>query len=531
MKNFNNTDAYKKLIKLSKKPYCLKNLDKDRITSYKLEYDDFRYYYYAQRVDKEVLANFQALIDEANIMSCYEKMLEGEFVNKIEGFDSENRQALHTATRNQFSDLRKNSLKNSKKAVNDSKKELKKLKKFSEELATSSLRNENGETFTDIILVGIGGSDLGPRAIYYALKAYASPFRQVHFISNVDPDDAVSVLELINLQRSLVVVISKSGSTLETLTNESLVASFYEKAKLDKKKHFMCVTGKGSPMDMPEKYFKIFYMFDYIGGRYSSTSVVGGVILVFSLGYDFFMEFLRGARELDLNCLEKDISKNFSLLAAMIGIWNRNFLGYDSLAILPYSQALFRFVAHLQQCDMESNGKSIDRYGKYIDYPTGPIVWGEPGTNGQHAFYQLIHQSNTVTPCDFIGFDENQYGSDIKIQETNSQQKLLANLLSQSIGLAMGKFNKNPNKNFKGNVPNSLLMMKKLTPKNMGRLLAFYENKIIFQGFIWNINSFDQEGVQLGKKLADDLLNLISSRQSFDLSKITHQLAKELKLI
>ena len=530
----NKTKAYKKLKLLAKNPYDLTDnlgLNKDRISNYKAQYKDFRYYYYAQRVDEEVLKAFQELADESSLVNQYQKMLNGDVINKIENFESENRQVLHTSTRNCFSELNNEDLKNSGKAVDEAKEELKKLKQFTEDLDNNLLTNENGETFTDIILVGIGGSDLGPRAIYYALKNYSNPFRQVHFISNVDSDDAISVLNATNLQRSLVVVISKSGTTLETLTNEKLVALFFEKAKLDPSKHFLCVTGKGSPMDNPKNYLRVFYMFDYIGGRYSSTSMVGGVILAFSLGYDIFLEFLRGARELDLNSLEKNVYNNLSLLAALIGVWNRNFLNCDTLAVLPYSQALIRFVAHLQQCDMESNGKSINRRGETLSYNTGPIIWGEPGTNGQHAFYQSIHQGKTIIPCDFIGFEESQYGGDIKIQDTSCQQKLLANLLSQSVGLATGKNSENPNKVFLGNRPNSLLIMKKLTPVNVGRLLAFYENKIAFQGFIWNINSFDQEGVQLGKNLANDLLDVMASRQEFNSLKVTHQLARELNLI
>jgi glucose-6-phosphate isomerase len=259
-------------------------------------------------------------------------------------------------------------------------------------------------------------------------------------------------------------------------------------------------------MDNPEKYLRSFYMFDYIGGRYSATSMVGAVMLGFGLGYDAFIEILQGANDMDMAAEEKDIRRNPALLLALLGIWNHNFLGYETVAVLPYSQALLRFPAHLQQCDMESNGKSVTRNGEKVSGFTGPIVWGEPGTNGQHAFYQLLHQGTTVVPAEFIGFRKSQYGKDLLLLRTTSQDKLVANLLAQSLALATGKKDNNPNRFFSGNRPSALLLADKLTPHTMGALLALYEAKIVFQGFIWNINSFDQEGVQLGKVLANRFL-------------------------
>lgn len=242
-------------------------------------------------------------------------------------------------------------------------------------------------------------------------------------------------------------------------------------------------------------------------------------MLGFALGLDAVTEILRGAWTIDQAAEISDIRKNIPLLMALLGIWNHNFLGYETMAILPYSQALIRFTAHLQQCDMESNGKSVDRDGRYLTGQSGPIIWGEPGTNGQHAFYQLIHQGTTIVPVEFIGFRKNQYNVDINIKGTSSQEKLLANLLAQSIALATGSPCPNPNKNFAGNRPNSILLADKLTPFTMGALLAIYEAKIAFQGFIWNINSFDQEGVQLGKVLADKLLNhIVCKHQENDYS-------------
>jgi glucose-6-phosphate isomerase len=247
-------------------------------------------------------------------------------------------------------------------------------------------------------------------------------------------------------------------------------------------------------------------MYDYIGGRYSSTSMVGAVMLGFYLGFAHVREFLQGAAEVDSQAEEPDLRNNIPLLLALLGIWNHNFLGYPTLAVLPYSQALHRFPAHLQQCDMESNGKSIDRRGAAVTTKTGPILWGEPGTNGQHAFYQLLHQGTEIVPVEFIGFRHSQYGADTEVNGTTSQQKLLANLFAQMVAMAQGQPSENPNKVFPGNRPSCLLFAEQLTPRTMGALLAIYEAKIVFQGLAWNINSFDQEGVQLGKVLATTFL-------------------------
>jgi len=230
------------------------------------------------------------------------------------------------------------------------------------------------------------------------------------------------------------------------------------------------------------------------------------VSLGFFLGIDKVMDFLQGASLLDRHAEERDIRCNIPLLLALLGIWNHNFLGYPTLAVLPYSQALHRFPAHLQQCDMESNGKSIYRSGKKVNIHTGPILWGEPGTNGQHAFYQLLHQGTEIVPAEFIGFKKSQYGVDLLVEGSTSQQKLLANLLAQMVAMAAGQSSDNPNRSFAGNRPSCLLLAEKLTPRVMGALLALYEAKIVFQGFAWNINSFDQEGVQLGKVLAKTFL-------------------------
>lgn len=508
-RNLDQLPAYAALQKLAASPVDLTQpgiLTEERISSYICTNGCFDLLYGTQRIRDDVLEALQQLADESKIVEQFQAMKRGEVINRIDGYDSENRQVLHTSCRDLFTESSCEP-----EATAQAKRELDKLRGFLEDLGAGGIVNSDGQRFADMIQVGIGGSDLGPRALYQALRAYQLPGRRVHFISNVDPDDAASVLKDLDLSRTLVNVVSKSGTTLETLTNEELVRAAYVKAGLDPALHFIAVTGEGSPMDSP-KYLRSFYMFDFIGGRYSATSMVGGVMLGFALGYKAFGEILRGAGMVDKAAEERNIKKNIPLLLALLGIWNHNLLGCETLAVLPYSQGLIRFSAHLQQCDMESNGKSINRQGDSLPYQSGPIVWGEPGTNGQHAFYQLIHQGTTVVPVEFVGFRESQYDQDILIQETTSQEKLVANLLAQSLALAAGQHNDNPNRKFPGNRPNSILIADRLTPETMGALLAIYEAKIAFQGFIWNINSFDQEGVQLGKKLANQLLDHLSSR-------------------
>ena len=453
----------------------------------------FQLFYAMERVSELTLTALFELAEETGAVKKMAAMQAGEIVNFIEGYESENRPALHTAMRDFFE--QRSTSEKAKEATELAYKECEKLRAFLTEV-------ESKGHFTDMVQIGIGGSELGPKAVYMALEAFHKPGRRVHFLSNVDPDDGSRIFQQVDLEKTLVVVVSKSGSTLETLTNEQFAREKFKKAGLNPKNHFLAVTGKGSPMDDPQNYAASFYMWDYIGGRYSATSMVGGVILAFALGMDRFLEFLRGASAMDKVALRTDLKSNLPLLSALLGIWNRNFLTLPTVAIIPYSQALSRFPAHLQQLDMESNGKQIDKRGRRVDYDTGPIIWGEPGTNGQHSFYQSIHQGTTVVPLEFIGFKESQYRDDLLFQGTTCQEKLLSNLLAQSIALAIGQHSDNPNKHFPGNRPNRILLGQRLDPYSMGAILAYYEHKVDFQGFIWNINSFDQEGVQLGKKLA-----------------------------
>lgn len=499
----------KRLKQLAKEPIDLTKkgaLSSNRIKQFQTDALGFSLLYGTELINEKILETLFDLAEESYACEKMEAMQKGKIINKIEGYPSENRRVMHTAMRDFFEE--RISEKPILEASNLAFEEYQKLEKFLEEI-------DRKNSFNQIVQIGIGGSDLGPRALYLALEKFSIHGRKAHFISNVDPDDAASLLENLELSKSLFVVVSKSGSTLETLTNEILIREQLEKRGLNPKDHLIAVTGKGSPMDDPTKYREVFYIWDYVGGRYSATSMVGGVMLAFTLGIQQFKEILKGASEMDKHALYEDIEKNLPLISALLGIWNRNFLGHQTVAIIPYSQALIRFPAHLQQLDMESNGKSIDKRGNFVKYPTGPIVWGEVGTNGQHSFFQLLHQGTTIVPIEFIGFKKSQHGLDCLIENTTSQQKLLSNLFAQSIALATGKKDKNPNKNFAGNRPNRVLLARDLSPRTMGSLLSFYEHKVAFQGFVWNINSFDQEGVQLGKVLAKKMLELYASEKKY----------------
>lgn len=500
--------ASKKLTQLAQNPIDLTQagvLTAERISEFCAADVGFKVLYATERVTKEVLEALKELAEEMNVFEMMEKMQGGEIVNSIEGFPSENRAALHTAARDLFENP--NPAKAAKKAAELAKVEVDKLKRF-----LARIDNQ----YSDLVVIGIGGSELGPKAIFLALDYLKRKGRRVHFIGNVDPDNTVEVLNELDLKKTLVCVISKSGTTLETQVNEAFAREYFKKADIDSKDHFMAVTGEGSPMDNPSNYLESFHIWDWIGGRYSGSSIIGGVILGFAYGFDVYLEFLKGANAMDKAALKKDALNNLPLLLALLEVWNHNFLNIETLAVIPYSQALSRFPAHLQQLEMESNGKQIDRLGKFVDYPTGPIIWGEPGTNAQHSFYQLIHQGRIQIALEFIGFKESQAAHDFDYLGTTSQEKLIANLLAQTIALAAGQKNENPNKVFLGNRPSHLILGKKLTPYQLGALLALFEHKIAFEGFLWNINSFDQEGVQLGKVLAGKIIDRFLAKKGED---------------
>ena len=475
----------------------------ERVKNYSIPMmDGLTYNYAAKAVDEKVLAALAKLAEEAQLIEKYESLYNGAVINT-----GEKRLVLHQLTRGQLgNDVVADGV--NKRDFYVSQQE--RIADFANKVHPGEITNAAGEKFTTVVQIGIGGSDLGPRAMYLALENWAkvnNKFKmEAKFISNVDPDDAAAVLNSIDVAHSIFILVSKSGTTLETLTNESFVKDALAKAGLDASKHMIAVTSETSPLAKSDDYLAAFFMDDYIGGRYSSSSAVGGAVLSLAFGPDVFAEFLAGAAEVDKTATNKDLLKNPEMLDALIGVYERNVLGYPSTAVLPYSQALSRFPAHLQQLDMESNGKSVNRFGEPVDYVTGPVIFGEPGTNGQHSFYQLLHQGTDIVPLQFIGFKNNQIGTDVVIQDSTSQQKLCANVAAQIVAFACGKADENRNKNFEGGRPSSIIIGEQLTPKTLGALLAHFENKVMFQGFVWNVNSFDQEGVQLGKVLAKRVL-------------------------
>ena len=475
----------------------------ERVKNYSIPMmDGLTYNYAAKAVDEKVLAALAKLAEEAQLIEKYESLYNGAVINT-----GEKRLVLHQLTRGQLgNDVVADGV--NKRDFYVSQQE--RIADFANKVHAGEITNAAGEKFTTVVQIGIGGSDLGPRAMYLALENWAkvnNKFKmEAKFISNVDPDDAAAVLNSIDVAHSIFILVSKSGTTLETLTNESFVKDALAKAGLDASKHMIAVTSETSPLAKSDDYLAAFFMDDYIGGRYSSSSAVGGAVLSLAFGPDVFAEFLAGAAEVDKTATNKDLLKNPEMLDALIGVYERNVLGYPSTAVLPYSQALSRFPAHLQQLDMESNGKSVNRLGEPVDYVTGPVIFGEPGTNGQHSFYQLLHQGTDIVPLQFIGFKNNQIGTDVVIQDSTSQQKLCANVAAQIVAFACGKADENRNKNFEGGRPSSIIIGEQLTPKTLGALLAHFENKVMFQGFVWNVNSFDQEGVQLGKVLAKRVL-------------------------
>ena len=464
--------------------------------------EGFSYNFAAKQVDDEVLCALKALAEEAQLAEKFEELYNGAVINT-----GENRLVLHQLTRGQLG--------NEVEADGVDKREFyvkqqARIAEFANKVHNGEITNAAGEKFTTVVQIGIGGSDLGPRAMYLALENWAKKNNtlkmKAQFISNVDPDDAAAVLNAVDVAHALFVLVSKSGTTLETLTNESFVKEALKKAGLDASKHMIAVTSETSPLAKSDDYLAAFFMDDYIGGRFSSTSAVGGAVLSLAFGPDVFAQFLEGAAAEDKLSANKNVMENPEMLDALIGVYERNVLGYPGTAVLPYSQALSRFPAHLQKLDMESNGKSVNRFGEPVDYPTGPVIFGEPGTNGQHSFYQLLHQGTDIVPLQFVGFRNSQIGTDIEIQGSTSQQKLCANVAAQIVAFACGKSDDNRNKNFEGGRPSSIIIGDSLTPKSLGALLAHFENKIMFQGFLWNVNSFDQEGVQLGKVLAKRVL-------------------------
>ena len=505
--NLDQLDAYQALVADSARVNLREALEGEsgahRVRRYTLPMAcGLSYNFGAKQVDDALLEKLANLAEEAQLAEKFAELYNGAMINT-----GEKRLVLHHLTRGQLGDpVMADGVDKRKFYVEQQKR----IAEFANKVHDGEITNAANEPFTTVVQIGIGGSDLGPRAMYLALENWAraegSLKMEARFISNVDPDDATNVLSAIDVAHSLFILVSKSGTTLETLTNEAFVKDALVKAGLDPADHMLAVTSQTSPLAQDSGYLEAFFMDDHIGGRYSSTSAVGGAVLSLAFGPDVFARFLAGAAATDRLSADASPLEKPAMLDALIGVYERNVLGYESTAVLPYSQALSRFPAHLQQADMESNGKSVNRFGEPVDYPTGPVLFGEPGTNGQHSFYQLLHQGKDIVALQFIGFRENQGKTDVLIQGSYSQQKLGANVAAQIVAFACGKDDEDPNKTFDGGRPSSIIVGDRLTPESLGALLAHFENKIMFQGFLWNLNSFDQEGVQLGKVLAKRVL-------------------------
>ncbi len=503
--NLDATAAYRSL-----RQYALLNikslLSPERVRDYCIDAGgDLRFSYAEAPVDFTVIRLFQDLANEQRLLEQFEKLRSGEYVNV-----GENRMVLHHLTRAPLGSPVTHEGVNLRKFYAE---QTARIADFSGKVHDGTITGSTGKPFRNVVQIGIGGSDLGPRALYIALENWAKKAGRLYlparFLSNVDPDDAYEVLSGLDPETSLFILVSKSGTTQETLANHRLVEQWMRDTGVpgvDPAGHMIAVTAKGSPLAESSGFLDSFYINDFIGGRYSSTSAVGGTVLSLAFGPETFEQLLKGANEADIMAEERRVEKNPALMDASIGMYYRNILQYPMIAILPYSQALRRFPAHLQQLDMESNGKTVNRRGEYITYKTGPVVFGEPGTNGQHSFYQLLHQGSDTVPMEFILFREAQGDLDCVIEGSSNQKKLMANCVAQIAAFTAGKGSDNPNRYFPGGRPCALLFGSRLEPRSLGALLAHFENKVMFQGFMWNLNSFDQEGVQLGKLLTNTLL-------------------------
>jgi glucose-6-phosphate isomerase len=482
----------------------LKNLlnDEGRFNNFSLNGADILLDFSRQRVDETTMDLLFELSRDRKVKKTFDFMVSGEKVNV-----TEDRAALHTASRN-FSD---NSIFVDKKDVMPEIRRVKnEINEFSSKIRDEKIKGSTGKPFEHLVVIGIGGSYLGTEFVSSALEVYAAENIKIHYLANVDTHNFGQIASRINPETTLWIVISKSYTTAETMANANQARIFMEEKGLDPAKHFITVTSKGSPGDDPDApILNSFHMFDFIGGRYSVTSAVGSVPLSLYLGYDVFERFLKGANEMDIHANNAPDRENLPLIAALISIWNNNFLGYPAQGIIPYATPLCKLAPHIQQLNMESNGKSVRQYGEPLEVPSGQIIFGEPGTNAQHSFFQLAHQGRPF-PIDFIGVVTPQYKQyQSKSKGVTNHQELWANLISQPMALAVGKDSKDRARYFSGNRPSSTILLNDLSPENVGRLLAFYEAKTVFEAFIWGINPFDQFGVELGKTMASGIRNEI----------------------
>ncbi|HHF9963224.1 TPA: glucose-6-phosphate isomerase [Escherichia coli] len=488
--------------------------DGDRFSKFSATFDDQMLVDYSKnRITEETLAKLQDLAKECDLAGAIKSMFSGEKINR-----TENRAVLHVALRN-----RSNTpiLVDGKDVMPEVNAVLEKMKTFSEAIISGEWKGYTGKAITDVVNIGIGGSDLGPYMVTEALRPYKNHLN-MHFVSNVDGTHIAEVLKKVNPETTLFLVASKTFTTQETMTNAHSARDWFLKAAGDEKhvaKHFAALSTNAKAVgEFGIDTANMFEFWDWVGGRYSLWSAIG-LSIVLSIGFDNFVELLSGAHAMDKHFSTTPAEKNLPVLLALIGIWYNNFFGVETEAILPYDQYMHRFAAYFQQGNMESNGKYVDRNGKVVDYQTGPIIWGEPGTNGQHAFYQLIHQGTKMVPCDFIApaITHNPL--------SDHHQKLLSNFFAQTEALAFGKSREVveqeyrdqgkdpatldyvvPFKVFEGNRPTNSILLREITPFSLGALIALYEHKIFTQGVILNIFTFDQWGVELGKQLANRIL-------------------------
>ena len=488
--------------------------DPNRFKKFSLKFKDILLDYSKNRITEETIRLLLQLTKEAKLKSRINKMFEGDKINF-----TERRAVLHTALRNKTN---KTVLVDGKDVMPEIKSVLKHMKEFSDSVRNGEWKGYTGKQISDVVNIGIGGSDLGPVMVTEALKPYGKPGLNVHFVSNIDGTHLAEVLKKVSPETTLFLVASKTFTTQETITNAKSARNWfldYSKNESAIARHFAALsTNEEEVVKFGIDPKNMFEFWDWVGGRYSLWSAIGLSIVIY-IGMDNFTELLTGAFEMDEHFRNTPFEKNMPVILALLGIWYNNFFGAETQAILPYDQYMHRFPAYFQQGDMESNGKSIARNGKRVNYSTGPIIWGEPGTNGQHAFYQLIHQGTKLIPCDFIAPMEthNPFGEHHLI--------LLSNFFAQTEALMKGKTKKEakkeleqqglsekeikellPHKLFEGNKPTNSILVKKVTPRILGSLIALYEHKIFTQGTIWNINSFDQWGVELGKQLAKAIL-------------------------
>jgi len=466
------------------------------------------------RLTTETLGLLQSLAKACQLEERIQEMFSGKKINQTEG-----RSVLHTALRNQGNEP---VYMDSQDVMPGIRKVLERMKGFTKKVESGEFVGATGKRIKHIVNLGIGGSDLGPEMVYRALYAQRNRGLDVQFVSNIDSSHLVNALEGLSAEETLFIVASKTFTTQETMTNANSAKSWLlENLGLGEAAvahHFVALsTNNQAVQNFGIDLNNTFEFWDWVGGRYSLTSAIG-LSLMLGLGVTCFEELLEGFYEMDQHFLNCPLEENLPVLMGLVGVWYNNFFEAESVAVLPYCQQLNRFSAYLQQADMESNGKSVDRSGDKVYYQTGPIVWGEPGTGGQHAFYQLIHQGSKLIPCDFIGFANpvDPLG--------DHHQKLTANLLAQSKALAFGKTTEQlkaegcpesllPYKEFEGNRPTTTLMAPKLTPKVLGSLISLYEHKIFTQGVLWDVFSFDQWGVELGKQLATDILENLNAKK------------------